>query len=113
MAGFNILGLDPTKPAGGGGPEDENRNALSETRMQGFIVIVCGFAAGLTLLILMALFNKFGAPLDFINQWVNDPEFTGWKVFLTGFIAGTIFSTIYNLLVVRRFYLFGYEREVD
>jgi len=113
MAGFNIFGLDPTKPPGGGGPEDENRNSLYETRMQGFIVIVCGFAVGLTLLILMALFKNFGAPLDFINQWVNDPELTWWKVFLTGFIAGTIFSTIYNLLVVRRFYLFGYEREVD
>jgi hypothetical protein len=113
MPGLNSINLDPTKPPGGGGPEDENRSALYQLRMQGFIVIVCGFAVGLTLLILLALFRKFGAPLQILNDWVNDPTLEWWQVFLTGLIAGTIFSAIYNLLVVRRLYLFGYEREVD
>lgn len=113
MSSLNYFGLDPTKPPGGGGPEDENRNALYQFRMQGFIVIICGFALGLTLLILAALLKKFGTSLQFLNNLVNDTTLKWWKVFLIGFIAGSVFSLIYNLLIVRRLYLFGYEREVD
>lgn len=109
MSNFYLFGPDPTKPPGGGGPEDESRIALYQARVQGFIVIICGFAVGLTLLILSLLLNQY----NLFNNMPTIKALAWWEVFLIGFIAGTIFSIIYNLLIVRRFNLFGYEREVD
>ncbi len=103
------------KGSGGGGPDDPYRHQGVLMRMQGFIAIVFGMALGLTLVVFFLIF-RWGwitAPTTIVAAFVGGPFWNLLASFAFGFIAGTLFSAFYNLLVFRRINLFGLDRMMN
>ena len=99
---------------GGGGPEGEGQSSNDIIRSQGLLSMAFGFALGIALVVfylIIYLANLSPAILNIVPG--SSLAIHLVSCFLTGFICGTIFSIIYNLLVVRRFNLFGIDRGVD
>jgi len=96
--------------SGGGGPEGGGGSRGFVQRTEGFLTLAFGFALGLALVVLFWLINKYG-PDGAVKEFVAKINLV--YAFLYGFVAGTITSAIYNLLVVRRINLFGLESSAD
>lgn len=102
----------------GGGPDDPTRLEQVTVRSQGFLMIAFGIALGLTLMILFGVFRQFPSLVtDFedLHKWVTTASINPnlWMSFVIGFVAGTLLSGIYNILVVRRLNLLGLESALD
>jgi len=131
-----FLNLAPPRSSGkgGGGPEDDARDAINNLRSYGFIAAWFGLALGITLVILylMLLALKPQGPLEKlypegvvkINQ-ISAPAAPDTDnssrslvtnlayIFIFGFAAGTLIAVIYNVLVVKRINLFGLESNLN
>jgi hypothetical protein len=112
------ISLDPYTPpgSGGGGPEGDPGYPRVALRAQGLLALAFGFALGIALVVLLWLLPWFlqssnNAPPNNVKAFLD--QLLWWKVFLFGFIGGTLISAIYNMLVVRRLNLFGLESSVD
>lgn len=108
---FGIIGMDQGNSNGGsGGDGGNNNNAVIRTH--GFIAAVFGFALGVLLMVFFAIFH-FGSPLPFSGLETFVKDFNNiWTTFIYGFIGGTVFSAVYNMLMIRRLNLFGLDRDV-
>ena len=97
----------------GGGPEDRSSKSVSSLGSQGLLALAFGFALGLTLIIVYFVFKLSFFPRE-INTLLPDLDAGNFMnlvyYFLMGFVPGTILAMIYNVLVLRRFNLFGLEQ---
>jgi len=109
MQSFLYVSPEESAPAGGGGPEDDPRFPRGGIRVQGYLSVAFGFALGLTFLAFLGILQIIQAPSAFAAFAGSDP----WLTFIFGFIGGTLFSLVYNILVVRRLNLFGLESASD
>jgi len=107
----SFLYVSPEESTGGhgGGPEDDPRFPRGSFRVQGYLSVAFGFALGLTFLAFFGILKIISAPPAFVNFFGLDPLPT----FIFGFVGGTLFSLVYNILVVRRLNLFGLESASD
>ena len=99
--------------SGGRGPEDEFAQRQVTLRTQGFLALAFGFAMGVTVVIFFCLFRVFGAPTTGLQNFVMQIHPNLWLGFLYGFVGGTLFAGIYNLLVVHELRIFGLESDQD
>lgn len=97
-----------------GGPpcEDNPRTPKIILRSHGFIALAFGLALGITFMVFYAFVLR-RAPGTSLSIWINNPALDIWISFAYGFIGGIAIALIYNLLVIRRFNLFGLEGNVD
>lgn len=109
MQSFLYISPAESQSAKGGGPEDDPRFPRGGLRAQGYLSVAFGFALGLTFLAFLGILQIIEAPSAFAAFAGSDPL----QTFIFGFIAGTLFSLVYNILVVRRLNLFGLESASD
>ncbi len=109
------IGFDPTGSTGGGGSgggphDDDPKVPRVVARSQGLLTLAFGVALGVALLVFYWLVKRLPLSQELENLV---GQLAWWKVFLFGFIGGTLFSAVYNLLVVRRLNLFGLDNNAD
>ncbi len=111
---MQFISPDESSVGSGGGPDDPTRLSGFIQRSQGFLLLAFGFALGLCLMAFFGIFRRFGAPpIAGLQEFVAQVNPNLWLTFLYGFVGGTVFSGIYNVLVVRRLNLFGLESSSD
>ena len=109
---MQFISADTTRS--GGGPDDDSRAGRFILRAEGFLLLAFGFALGLCLMVFFGIFNRFGAPpIGGLQDFVRQVNPNLWLTFIYGLIGGTVFSGIYNVLVVQRLNLFGLESSRD
>jgi hypothetical protein len=96
----------------GGGPEENPSYIRGGMSSQGILTLAFGFALGCTLAILYLIIKLPLFPVEIGRLLPALSE--NWLVtllyyFLSGFTFGTIIAGIYNLLVVKRLNMFGFE----
>ncbi|NIR52817.1 MAG: hypothetical protein GWN00_37970 [Aliifodinibius sp.] len=111
MQSFLYVSPEPTEGGTGGGPEDDPRFPRVAFRAQGFMSVAFGFALGLTFLAFLGILHIIKLPTDALEPFIASAN--PWLIFIFGFIAGTLISGIYNILVIRRLNLFGLEHSAD
>ena len=110
--------ISPTGSTGGtgGGPEDNSRYPQIAVKQQGFLAIAFGLALGLTLIVLYLLLRIPRLPETFTlfmpTFWGN-VFYSIITYFVGGVIIGSVLSIIYNLLLHKRFDMFGIEHTMD
>lgn len=113
MRSFLNISPDEGGAKPGGGPDEDFRFPSRQLQSHGFFALAFGFALGLTFMILFGLFCLFGTPIPGLKDWIAKVHPNLWLSFLIGFVAGTLISAIYNLLMFRRLNLFGLDRNMD
>ena len=116
MKSINIISPEQGSTKGGGGPEDDPRYPRVALRWQGLLTLAFGFALGVALVVVYLLLQ-----LPIIPQQLSDlfPRVQNTLIlnlifyFGIGFVSGTFIAAFYNMLVVRRFNLFGMEIGTD
>ncbi len=109
MKSFLYVSPEESISKSGGGPEDDPRFPRGSIRAQGYLSVAFGFALGLTFLAFLGILQIIKAPPAFAAFAGSDPL----QTFIFGFIGGTLFSLVYNILLVRRLNLFGLESASD
>ncbi|MBN1407615.1 MAG: hypothetical protein JW956_07500 [Calditrichaceae bacterium] len=116
MSSMRYISPEETSPGKGIGPEDNSHYPQNATKQQGFLVSAFGLALGFTLVILYLLLRIPYLPEKFIEFM---PTFWGSIVysiivyFTGGIVVGCLLSILYNLLLHKRFELFGIEHSID
>jgi hypothetical protein len=113
----SLLNISPgkkTPPGGGGGPEGEGQSGNDINRSQGLLSLAFGFAFGIALLVFYLIIYLGNFSPVILNMIPGFSLLIHLIIcFVVGFICGTLISVIYNLIIVRRFNLFGVDRGVD
>lgn len=116
MAGVNYISPGAVAGGTGGGPEDNARYPQIAAKEQGFLAIAFGLALGLTLIVLFLLLRIPYLP-DSLTGIL--PIFWGSILysigvyFISGLVIGSVLSVIYNLLLHKRFDLFGLDHSIN
>jgi hypothetical protein len=100
----------------GGGPEADAGYPQTVAKQQGFLAIAFGLALGLTLIILYLILRIPTIPVSIAGIlptfWAS--VFLSIVLYFTsGLIIGTVIGVIYNLLLYKRFNLFGLDHTLD
>ena len=111
---LNISPAEKTPPGGGGGPEGEGQSGNDIVRSHGLLSLAFGFALGIALLVLYLIIYLANLSPVILNLIPGSSLIVQLVIcFIVGFVCGTLISIIYNLIIVRRFNLFGIDRAVD
>lgn len=116
MGVINYISPDESGGGKGVGPEDNTRYTQIAAKQQGFLAIAFGLALGLTMVIIYLLLQIPTLPLSMAGLL---PTFWGSSIysivvyFVGGLIIGSVLSIIYNLLLTKRFDLFGIDHTMD
>jgi hypothetical protein len=116
MAGVNYISPDESAGGKGIGPEDNSRYPQIAAKQQGFLAIAFGLALGLTLIILYLLLRIPNLPdsiAGLLPTFWGNTIYTIGVYFIGGLIIGSVLSIIYNLLLHKRFDLFGLDHSID
>lgn len=116
MAGVNYIAPEESGGGRGGGPEDNSRYPQIATKEQGFLAIAFGLALGLTLIILYLLLQIPWLPesiTKILPTFWGNILYTIGVYFIGGLVIGSVLSVIYNLLLHKRFDLFGLDHSID
>ena len=113
----SLLNISPgLRPpgGGGGGPEGEGQSGNDMVRSQGILSLAFGFALGMALAVFYLIIYLGNLSPVILSMLPGFSLLVHLAIcFIVGFICGTLISIIYNLIIVRRFNLFGIDRGID
>jgi 4-amino-4-deoxy-L-arabinose transferase-like glycosyltransferase len=111
---LNIAAGKGSGDPGGGGPEGEGQSGNDIVRSHGILSLAFGFALGIALLVLYLIIYLANLSPVILNMLPGSSLLVHLVIcFVVGFVCGTLISIIYNLIIIRRFNLFGIDRGVD